>query len=359
MKLSAIVRALTARGISEEVAKSAVLDVEDHSEDSGLGGGRQTGFPTAPGRGAHGFDAERQIAMSSDLAPQGERQREYEATASMLSETVRKAVEAAMKTAQPATTAKAEDEGYLPRVEKALKDAKKALIKAEDDDEDEDEESVEKAVRLIEKAKKLLAKAEEEDEDEEKVEKARTTLKAVRKSLKTLQDDRAVAAKAKADAATALEAAKAAETLKVEAVKAEEKSEKQEDDEKKADDESAKAVTETPELVAVKGQVEMLTASLKDVMDALSNMSRNAVKPPIMKSATTEPVKVEEPNYVALIAHEDDAGNLSLSERITARRIANHLHLAKSGGDMETVKQEIAGAAASVRKIFEPVLKAA
>jgi hypothetical protein len=372
MKLSNLVAALKARGIPEEVAKSAAIDVEDHADESGMGGGRQEGMPVGPGRGAHGDDADRQVRMSSDFGRQGMRQNEYEAYAAMLSTAVTKAVEEAMKAKTPAPAAKAGDDTILGQFGKTLKMAKSAVFKAEMDDEDEDEDGekdmVEKAEKLLVKAKKLLAKAEEEDEDgedEEKMEKARSEYSKVAKSLKAVKAERAekaaAVAKAKADEAAALakaEADKAAAIAKAEA-----------DAKAAADLEAAKSQADKDAEVlkakmdetieTVKGFGDLHRADVKEIINMISNVSRHSSIPPdltVKKGSLAENTDTA-PNFAAMIVEASDAGRLNMSETIKAKSINSHLGLVKSGAiQIDQVKEEIRGASENIQRVFAPVM---
>lgn len=365
MKLSAIVAALKNRGISEEVAKSAVIDIEDHDDASGLGGGRQTGIETAPGRGAHGFDAMRQVGMSSDLAPQGVRQNEYQALAGMLSEqgaSMKSIAEAlkALAPKAPEVTAKAGEDTALGQFAKVLKMAKSAVFKAEMDDKDEDEEDpVEKAEKLLVKAKKLLAKAEEDDEDgkdEDKVEKAQSDLRKVAKSLKSIKDERAAVVKAAADAETARVTAEKA-TADAEATRL--ATEKAAADAVAAGTVAKTEAEKSAEAVsAVKGKVEMLTASMGEIVNLIGNLSRSGGVPPdltVAKGATAE--VAAEPSYATRIMEMQEAGQLNLTEGLKAKVIASHLGLVKSGdAELSKVQAEIREAPDNVKKLFAPIL---
>ena len=128
-----------------------------------------------------GGDLDREVTLSSDLDPnQGQRTMEYYQIAQMLAPMAEamKALAARVVTRRPA-------DGYAAAAEKSLVKARRAMIKAQsDDDEDRDGESDEELLaevdRCLARAKKLLLQAHESDEPEADVDDAAAGLRKAR-----------------------------------------------------------------------------------------------------------------------------------------------------------------------------------
>jgi hypothetical protein len=159
-----------------------------------------------PGRAMHGGDLDREIHFTSDLDDnQGTRTMEYYQIAQMLAPINEALKSLAAKTANVAGRRPAD--GYAAAAEKALSKARRAMIKAQsDDDEDRDGETDEELLaevdRCLARAKKLLLQAHEADEPEEAVEDAAAGLRKARLTRAGMiaRPTPAAAAAAKSDA---------------------------------------------------------------------------------------------------------------------------------------------------------------
>jgi hypothetical protein len=318
--------------------------------------------PGGPGQGSRGGQADTQVKNHSDLHPQDGLTRMYAEFNSRMG-AMAKSHNTLVKAFKPiaeafAAMAKAEDEesekekaekaqalaaekakADADAVEKAKNDviakavraAKFAVRKAEDeDDEDEKEKGWEKAVAALKALDAVITKAEDEaqdEKDEERAEKARADLKALRTTVKA-----AVAAAKKAKDNTA-EMRTTGDT-KGEAVD--------------------KAALETA--LAEFAKTQNLT--ITDLMAQFGKGSATgAASPPVFAKALadTSPEDLE-----TRIETAGEQGFLDGDGLMKARSIMGRLKAVKLGFvTMDTVAAEIMAAAPAVRTVFIPVAQAA
>jgi hypothetical protein len=126
-----------------------------------------------PGRAMTGADLNREVHLSSDLDDnQGPRTMEYYQIAQMLAPMAEAMKALAANTTHAARLAgNRRADGYAHAAEKALSKARRAMIKAQSDDEEDrdgetDEELLAEVDRCLARAKKLLLQAHEADEPE-------------------------------------------------------------------------------------------------------------------------------------------------------------------------------------------------
>lgn len=179
-------------GFAKSLDPTTLKDIEDI--ESVVDGHGRSGLPTpaqvdaGPAQAMRGGQAQTQITAHSDLRPQEGNARDYEVFQTRMT-----AMEKAVGKMGPLVAdlvkslqavAKAEDgekDEDEKDVEKALRKARIAIVKAEDKDEDDD--VMEKAHAAIAAASLAVSKAEDEADDDDKekaAEKARGLLKGLR-----------------------------------------------------------------------------------------------------------------------------------------------------------------------------------
>ena len=366
MAKSAFANFMKAFMVSAKAVPEDEIDkfVEDYTDD-------EHRIPTAeeiklgPTESASGEGAVRMIGEYSNPAPQQAITEEYIRFNRMIDKrlgAVGKAVEQQGKILagvvaymQKAVSSPEDDDGQegnenaalTTKAEVNLKKARKALLKAEmDDDEDEDrEEEVIRAEKALAIAAKALEKAEEEDEDEDRVEKAletfkslRTRVKALRKALPNKEDD-----KGNQDDAANPEsgnqedgAAKSVETLVHEAL--------------------VKLGVAKAEVEATSGtkddvqkSLHTINMSLNQLFDAVAGRSQTAGAPVFQKSDAQAILKSK------MNSVQEAIDNESLSELETARAetLLSHMRAAQDGVlDHGIVVAEIAKAGPNIQRLF-------
>jgi chemotaxis protein histidine kinase CheA len=236
---------------------------------------------------------------------------------------------------------KADRLAALEEAKNLLKAAKRLLAKAEDDDDDEkDEDAAEKARADYRKLIAAVAKAEKEDKDEED--------EAAEKAANLAAAEKAATDKAAAEKATADAAAAAAATA---AAKAEADPDKEDKEDK--DDKTEKALA--PVDPALKSQLEMLTTTVKGLMETVMAGSRHPPLPHFFSKAAP---------IIDVSRRVEDAiegGEFSTPvEIMKAQTLLTHVRAVQEGRmDASIVDAEIAQAPDNVRQLFQPVAAAA
>jgi len=285
---------------------------------------------------------------------------------------------ATVTAASPTAKAAAED-SVLAKAEIKLKKARAELRKADmadDEDKDEREEKksfLEQAAVALKAAKRLLTKAEDEDkseEDEERAEKARADFAKLSKALRKAEDD-----DKKWDEDEAEKALKAAEAIKAAAAAAAAPTKKADDDKKEetteekalaakalADAATAKAAADAtaakgqpvPIDQSVRDQVQVLSTSVKGLMEIVMAGSRTGPMPTFSKSM---PVATMMEKVDAAI---EDGTLDSPQEIMKAQTLMTHIRAVQDGRmDAAIVDDEIAQAPDNVRTLFQPAQAAA
>jgi hypothetical protein len=266
--------------------------------------------------------------------------------------------------AQTAATTKSvepvNEDSFLGKADQKLAKARKALRKAEmEEDDKKDEERKADLTAILDTLKsaiRLLAKAEEEDEaDEEKMEKslklARTLQDQVKKSIEVItkaeeeaakkEEEREAAEKAKAEAAAKAVADAAAEAAKKSESESSEKEEKEEDTARKS---AAMAEVEK----ALNGLALEVT-TVKGVMETLMTASRGVATPPAFVKGEQSSISIQQ-----RIDEARDNGALSDADGIVAQSLMQRKTLAAAGRiPVEQVARDIAAAPAAVRELFQ------
>lgn len=325
-------------------------------------------------RAATGGDADREVTISSDLAPQSGRQMEYQDFAKLLIDTIRGALADKGYVAGQGGS----DGSRVAEAMKALDRAKRAITKAEsvdeDDDADEDDQAdrdsaCEKAAGALKKAKKMLADAIECDEDEGLIEKAVGGFKKARRDLEALKSRPAQSAETKEIAAISEKADLAIKSLQ--------KWESQVS-------EMSRSPTDT-EVKNVLKSGEMLSGSVEHVMSLISGVKRTETTAQtysalvqkadrirgilsgiggLMKSAGKAgfppgPLAIKKAggpaNFNARIEELDAAGQLTAGQRLAAKSFAAQLGAAGSDRAMVAAVRERISAHPNltVRSIFD------
>jgi NADH dehydrogenase/NADH:ubiquinone oxidoreductase subunit G len=295
-------------------------------------------------RAAHGFDADREVEISSDLGEQGTRQREYESLARLLGGVA----ETAKSLANIIQTRQGSDDEQTHTwvATRCLKKARLAIRKAESSDEDDEGEGdeaeregqIEKAENWIAKAKRNLLNAEEYNEPETDLAKAAATFRKVSKAVKDLKTERA------AKAAAPMAAQLAAVSAKAEALQGEMRKFAVE-----LGGVSRSGATDA-EVARLSAKAAVLKGSLKGILALIGGQAAAAGPAPVVvKSETTDT-----PNYLARIASADATGSLTGHEVLQAKVIAGRLSAYRGDADarkaIESDIQHVGSAA--IKAIF-------